>query len=240
MKKILNNLPLDLQCYLSKIYALTFRPKYYRWLKNLRHENGSNGYSLRPFLKDRCIFIHIPRCAGVSICKSLFGGLAGGHLTIRDYQVAFSVNEFKKFFKFTVVRNPWERIVSAFFFLKGGGMNDRDRMWAEKNLAQFNDFNVFVREWLNEETLMSYYHFRPQTHFFCVGKTPLVDLIIRYENLSHDFGLVSKKIGRQVVLKRINKSNHLDYRRIYDDLSVEKIANLYSLDIELLGYTFDV
>jgi len=54
-----------------------------------------------PFDRYQCIFVHIPKTAGVSICRSLFENLAGGHTTIAKYQIIFSKKEFDRYFKFT-------------------------------------------------------------------------------------------------------------------------------------------
>ncbi|MFP4354891.1 MAG: sulfotransferase family 2 domain-containing protein [Phycisphaerae bacterium] len=78
-------------------------------------------YTFYPFDKYRCIFVHIPKAAGVSVCQTLFGNLAGGHDTIEKYQKVFSWSDYKRYFKFTFVRNPWDRLASAYRFLRKGG-----------------------------------------------------------------------------------------------------------------------
>jgi hypothetical protein len=37
-------------------------------------------YTLRDFKSMECVFIHVPRAAGTSICQALFGHSAGGHV----------------------------------------------------------------------------------------------------------------------------------------------------------------
>ena len=68
-----------------------------------------------------CIFIHIPKCAGNAVQKSLFGEVVFGHQTIRQYQLALGSSEYRKAWKFAITRDPFERIVSAWRFLKNGG-----------------------------------------------------------------------------------------------------------------------
>ncbi|HSH75802.1 MAG TPA: sulfotransferase family 2 domain-containing protein, partial [Longimicrobiales bacterium] len=112
------------------VRRLTFRllrRRSYRSLQRLRSEVTEDGYTLRSFDDRRCIFVHIPKCAGFSVARSLFGNLAGGHLTVRKYQMIYRRREFSEYFKFTFVRNPWDRVVSAFFFLKEGGVNEVDK-----------------------------------------------------------------------------------------------------------------
>ena len=83
-----------------------FAPQMFRDLEQFRAGTRAGPYSLQPFDRLRCIFVHIPKAAGVSVCRGLFGGLAGGHAHIGVYQLAFSHLEFSSYFKFAFVRNP--------------------------------------------------------------------------------------------------------------------------------------
>jgi hypothetical protein len=67
--------------------------------------------------------VHVPKTAGVAISLALFGNLAGEHASIRDYQTIYPKSVFERYVRFTFVRNPWDRLLSAFSFLKSGGMN---------------------------------------------------------------------------------------------------------------------
>ena len=95
-----------------------------------------------------CIFIHIPKCAGNAVQQSLFGEIIFGHQTIRQYQLALPRNVYRNAWKFTVTRDPWERIVSAWRFLKGGGFHEHDAEYFEENLSQYPSFDHFVNDWL--------------------------------------------------------------------------------------------
>ena len=63
-----------------------------------------------------------PKCAGNAVQKSLFGEVVFGHQTIRQYQVALPKVTYQNAWKFTIVRDPFERVVSAWRFLKAGGL----------------------------------------------------------------------------------------------------------------------
>jgi hypothetical protein len=144
-----------------------FAPAYHRHFQALRLADTNRGRSLKPFDVHRCIFVHITKCAGISVSRSLFGNLGGAHLRIPHYQLIFSAHEFSCYFKFTFVRNPWARLVSAFLFLKGGGANSADRAWAQQNLSRFADFDTFVRRWIAPHNVLSWKHFVPQHRFLC-------------------------------------------------------------------------
>src|SRR5258708_2253062 len=80
----------------------------------------------------RCIFIHIPKPGGSSMAAALFGE-ASRHVPYFEYEQA-NPRKFRQFFKFAFVRNPWDRLVSTYWFLRKGGVNEQDRRWAEQNL----------------------------------------------------------------------------------------------------------
>jgi hypothetical protein len=194
------------------------------------------------FDRHRCIFVHVPKCAGISLVRSLFGDFDCGHTNLRRYQIMFAPAEFNQYFKFTIVRNPYDRLVSAFLFLKKGGVNDKDKQWAEKNLAAYDTFDAFAREGLSKRNIRLALHFRPQSEFICVRKNrPGLDFFGYYENLPADFAFISRKLGINATLAEANRnaSREKDYRQYYTDASRKIVADLYAADLRILGYDFD-
>lgn len=129
--------------------------------------------------KYKSIFIHIPKTGGVSVCEALYGDQIG-HRKIKDLKL-YDKKRFKNYFKFTFVRNPWARTVSAFHFLKQGGFDERDKEWANKNLSGINNFTEFV-ERLGEsqvfkDNIFKKNHFTPETEFICINSKVEVDFI---------------------------------------------------------------
>lgn len=212
-------------------------PGRYLELRTLRQIEGE--YSLRGFDRNRCIFIHIPKCAGIAINKSLFQNNGGGHLTLTQYSFAFTPAEFDRYFKFTVVRHPLDRLVSTYFFLKSGGFDTEDAKWSLENLSGIRSFEEFVLEWLTEDRIWSKTHLVPQHWFLedCWGEIPL-DFIGRYEQLSSDFGYIRQVLDRpDVELVRLNQSKHRPYSEYYNKETSRKVAELYSKDMALFGYS---
>ena len=236
-KKPLNTLPHNLKRQLWRLSN--------RWERNkfdtLRYV-GDGRYSLGPFDELNCIFIHIPKAAGISICHALFGNLGGGHTTISKYELIYPKSDFDQRFKFTVVRNPWDRVVSAFYFLKDGGFGDENPQWLEQNIYKHKDFESFVINGLASKVVQEKLHFKPQVLFLqndC-GKIP-VDFICKFENLNDDLAAISKRLGIESTLEHNNKTQgrkKTSYRDQYNEKTKEIVRKIYKIDIESFEYDF--
>ncbi|PTB82515.1 hypothetical protein C9933_01775, partial [Methylophaga nitratireducenticrescens] len=162
---IIKNLPIPLYLRLKRYHFRIFHNSKYKNFQAQRKKITSDGFSYKPFDDLKAIFVHIPKCAGISINKSLFGNLAGRHTTLDDYIKIFEPKAIENYFKFTIVRNPWDRVVSAYFFLLKGGLNSQDKTFFDQELSGYPDFDSFVRNWLNKENIWKWHHFRPQFHY---------------------------------------------------------------------------
>lgn len=227
--------------------------------------------------KYKCIFIHVPKVAGQSI-ERVFLRLHGlnwdqrgalllrpneypelgpprlAHLKASEYISCGYVSQekFQTYFKFSFVRNPWDRIVSEYKFRKYPF-----RM----------DFKTFLFSHLPEPGWTdSYRHIIPQYEFLYEDGVCLVDFIGRFENLSRDFGCVCKKL--QIELgplphanstsnhkkknkglikylsglssdKRWRKNTFDHYSEYYDNESKEYVGNMYKQDIMAFNYNFE-
>lgn len=215
-------------------------PRMYENLQRKRRIVTSTSYSLKPFDDTKSIFIHIPKCAGVSVNRTLYGNLAGGHRTFEQYLGAFEPRNVLDYFKFTIVRNPWDRLVSAFHFLREGGFSEKDRALAESEFSAYSDFDAFVREWLSPENLWKFPHFTPQHHFILERQRKIkLDYIGLFENLEADFSDIARRIGIDGKLEGSNRSSHRNYRDYYTEETKAFVAGVYAEDIALFGYEFN-
>lgn len=208
-------------------------------LRRLRMAPDAEDYCLAPFDENRCIFVHIPKTAGISLCTALFECKGGGHLTARAYRALFGSRAFGAYFKFTFVRNPWDRLVSAYTFLSQGGANERDRRWAASVLGRFGSFDEFVLRWLDERSVYAQIHFVPQWEFVVNGQGQVcMDFVGRFERLAEDFEYVIDQLGRVCTLPLANASQRSDYRDYYSSASRRRVAEVYRRDVEQFGYCF--
>lgn len=229
---------------LLRLYTRAAHPAEMAEYRRLRAvvPRSAEDISLKPFVERRAIFFHIPKCAGLSVSRELFGCRGGGHMGLHAYRHAFTAREFARFYKFTFVRNPWDRLVSAYFFLKDGGLNADDRQSAEASITRFPDFTAFVEDFIAREDFGRVLHLRSQHSFLCTSpeSPPAVDFIGRFERIAEDFATVSRALGLNKVLPRHNAgaSRPEGYRQLYTDRTAEIVAQAYARDIALFGYSF--
>jgi hypothetical protein len=138
-------------------------------------------------------------------------------------------------FKFTFVRNPFDRAVSSWKF---GGWKPR---YAWK--CSFAEFVKRIQSWDLENPKTwnerSWHCCSQYTHLVNDNGNILVDFIGRFENLQEDFNIVCDKIGiSKQKLPHKNKTKHKHYTEYYDDETREIVAEKYAKDIEYFGYEF--
>lgn len=239
-RKLLAALPVGLYLQLRRWDYKRAHRVQFNHLQQLRNMTTEDGYSFKPLDVKQAIFVHIPKCAGVSINKAIFGCLGGGHTTFDEYLNVFEPVCIMNYFKFTIVRNPWSRLVSAYSFLNNGGFNSNDSEWFRQELGHFHDFDDFVKNWLNKRNIWKWPHFRPQYHYILErhGKINL-DFIGFMENISKDFSYIANRVNVKCVLQPSNESEHYSYMQYYNDETRNIVAETYAEDIAMLGYTFD-
>ncbi len=200
---------------------------------------SSNETSLIGYDKLKCIFVHIPKTAGISITNAFFQNMGGSHRTIKNYLLYFNNKDFKNYYKFCFVRNPWDRLVSSYIFLKNGGMHEGDSKWAKKHLSNCKDFEDFVINFLHNKAVLNYIHFKPQFEFISFMNKILVDKIYKFEDIQSSVDELNKILNTEVILKHQNKSQKAKgYKKYYNDETMKIVANLYKKDIILFDYKF--
>jgi len=195
-------------------------------------------YSIRPFDRHHCIFVHLPKTGGISVSTSLFGNLAGGHRSLADYREIFGDDLLAAYFKFAFVRNPWDRLLSAYRFLLAGGKTREDRRWAQVHLTAYSCFEDFVMRGLHRPEVLDWIHFRPQWRFVTLPgqAAPTLDFIGRFERLGTDFAAVADRLGIEATLRHLNRSSDSGFAAAYTPAAVARVGEIYARDIELFGY----
>ena len=109
--------------------------------------------------------MHIPKTAGTSILTCLMGKKVNrDHGTYYDFKRIDS-DRFNLYFKFCFVRNPYDRAVSAYEYLKNGGNQSSDLYYKKLIENKYPSFEKFVLEYLDNDKVHEMLLFRPQYLF---------------------------------------------------------------------------
>ena len=190
------------------------------------------------FHKHKCIFTHIPKNAGTSVSKTLFNNNTISHTPISWFQLT-EPDLFDQYFKFCIVRNPWDRILSSYTYFKSGAAKKKGKDWSDFT-NNFPTFDDFISKWLTRENTDRSVIFTPQYKFICdkLGY-PCMDLIARFENLEEDFKVICSRFSINEKLPQLNASTkRKHYASYYSDKSRQLVEDVYSRDIELFNYSF--
>ena len=199
---------------------------------------------LKDFLRNQCIFIHIPKTAGNSVADAIFEHGTPGHKTVREYRRVLG-RKFWSYYKFTFVRNPYARLVSAYDFLKKGGHPDypRDRQFSNEVLSAYDDFSDFVLRWLHPDKIdWPVNHFYPQVYFLTLDNSLAVDFIGRMESLDDDFATIKMRLRKDVSLpkKNITPGQRKPLASYYQkDAVIHRVQTVYAADFERLDYRLE-
>lgn len=178
-------------------------------------------------LKDkRIIFVHAPRTSGTSIEKSILNGRlvkdSMKHLRASQFQKMF-LDNWDQFYKFTIVRNPWDRVISMYhqpYFKDIGFLSG-------KTLKHFLD-NYKPAPWEHGIQCSDY------------ADTDM-NLIIKFED--REDGLEKLFLETQIrvdsnVKERSTNRDKKHYSDFYDDETREIVSSMFSEDIKRFNYDF--
>jgi len=197
-------------------------------------------------IEQKCIFVHVPKTGGQSVEQAFLNqnGLSWdaraalllkkntninkgpkrlAHLLASEYVELGYVSQhfFDTSFKFSFVRNPWDRMVSSYHYQK----------------HNCRSFKEYVQQ-IDVTARM----LRPQSDFLvdASGKL-LIDFLGRFEHLEADFQAICSKLGlEQASLpKRNMTARRSAYHSYYDAESRSIVAELYKEDTERFDYRFE-
>ena len=192
----------------------------------------------RAFERHQCVFIHVPKCAGSSVCSALLDGRWPGHLPYYWYQQQFP-EHCERSFNLAFVSDPLERAYSAYNYLRGNHMSARD-LHAQGVVCSYRDFDHFVGNWLHPDNLRRQLHFAPQTDFLTdhMGRMAM-DFLGRQESLEQDFQQLCERLGVTSSLPHLHVSLGRRNEPVREFCSLRTrrlVRRAYQRDYEVLGY----
>lgn len=211
-------------------------------------------------LKHKFLFVHMPKTAGNAIQNILlkysedqmvvsklkhdgverFGVTSEygtkKHTKLFDYKKVLSPEVYEGLFKFTIVRNPWDRVVSRYFFKKMKREFEKGRSAAEIEEMPF-DRKEFIRVIGTTPTLENFLLENPGRGKIDFLKDTDIDFFIRFEHLQEDFDEVCARLDLpKESLPVRNQSKHKDFRSYYDDKTRKLVLERHRNEIEYFGY----
>ncbi len=206
------------------------------------------------------IFVHIPKTGGTAMALALearakaddimigdtpkavkrrgrvkgveTAGRLWKHSTLADAEGLITRSDMADLYTFTLVRNPWDRLVSYYHWL-------REQTFAHEAvaLAQSNTFSEFLNAPLTTSTFKA----NPYSSYMTDGAgVEHADHYIRLEHLVEDLEPLSKHLGFILEMPVANESSRTrDWRGFYSDADAGLVANICARDIAAHGYVFD-
>ena len=191
----------------------------------------------------KCILIHIPRCAGTSMEVDINGqnwwNTPGGDKTkhlIASTAKKIYAEYWNDYFKFSFVRNPWDRMVSMAKYPSYGVKLSKGDINLGGYFKRFSPIEVDTRSESGKDK------FKPIKNAVYLNiLNEELDFIGKFENLQEDWAKVCKFIGKKncsLINDKKHRSNHNHYTTYYNDKTREIVQRAYAEDIKRFGYKY--
>jgi len=180
------------------------------------------------------IFIHINKTAGTSIGNAI-GLPIKHHQTAREVIAKIGRDKWNEAYKFTLVRNPWDKVVSHYEYRR-----KRNKTGLASNEIPFPEW---VRKTYGPDKDPLFYNnpkaFQPQVEWLKDDKGEIsIDFIGKFESIDEDFRQIRNAIGVDADLPHLNASKRPGYQHYYDDETRKIVEQWFHEDIERFGYRF--
>ena len=148
---------------------------------------------------------------------------------LKPLEEKFEYNIFDNFYKFAVIRNPFDLIVSDYFWRKNSNFMKEKSF--DEIIQELKDNKYQTYSLLNLNKLMD----MKQENILC-------DYIIKYENLNEELLKVFNKLkipfnGKlEIFKKRFDRDR--DYQKFYNESSKKLVENVFFKEINMFNYNF--
>jgi len=181
----------------------------------------------------KCIFVHIPKTGGTSIIKAL-DMKRTTHKTAKELKEEY--DEWDDFFSFSIVRNPWDRMVSIYFHFKR--VNEKPII--KKKVDIPSTFSDFIYEFNEKKIKFNTILYQQQADWiYDDNQNLLVNQIYKFENYSDEVEKIFNKLGIKKKLTHERRTIHEHYSTYYAEETINIVKNLFEKDIILFGYEYE-
>ena len=198
----------------------------------------------------RFVFIHIPNTGGKSLRQCLE---QQGHVTFDEYKEwkwlhptnktmhltynqmynLYTKEQMTDYYKFTIIRNPWELATSNFYGKKemsAAGKTSKDKVWRDR--LHGHTFET----WMMGQDLSN-----ASQKKWCVDDNDnvIIDKFIKFEEYETVVDFLKDQFGISLEMNRTNsRSVKRDYRKEWTQTMLDKFNPNIQWEIDERGYTF--
>lgn len=191
-----------------------------------------------------CTFIHIPKTGGNSVTNWLQTNFnttvtkGKQHATVFEAKDRLGLDDIG--WTYCVVRNPWDWVVSWYEFrlmtnryyldlaLKGTPRHKQSREVCEDNLKRLESLGFIG--WAKKGKFKIQHNWAKD-----------VDIIMKLDKIEEDFKFIQEKLNCFEPLPLLNKTHsrkEKDYRKYYDNYTIDLVKEKCKIDIENYGFEF--
>lgn len=206
----------------------------------------------------RLIFVHIPKTGGNSIKALLRAHLTDVEKIGKQHDLAAwhcrELPDWEGCFKFAVVRNPWDRLLSWHSYmvvrgrpppwhrrLRGRDRRSRIARYTWRQGRSFEDFVLRCTDVIDDAKAgRRCYAWDQVAYLTDADGRWLVDFVGRFERFAADVQGAFARVGlHDVVVPHTNTSAHRHYSHYYTDRLRDVVAQRFARDIAAFGYQFE-
>lgn len=206
--------------------------------------------------KTNFIFFHLYKCGGNSFRKVItdlkiptneWGGVHGLPLDVKKhYELNVGMDKFENLFKFTFIRNPFDFLVSTYFYGKSYPNHFMHRPIVENNMTM----EEFVLYYSN----VRLEHQNPSKRPFGSNKVvtfkdwlldengnEIMDYVGKLETMDKDIKVIFEKLNLPISkapIINVNPNRDKDYRKYYNDKSRALVESAFDWSLRKYDYTF--
>ena len=151
-----------------------------------------------------------------------------GHMSWADIKAEYANDAWwKNSYKFTIERNPWDKVVSSYFW--------------HKKIKPHEYLYMEFEEYILKSPLLPYDY-----SLYANRGTVQVDKIYKYEKLNEMYEDLNDRFYLDIKPEHVEKTKLKadirkirDYKELHTPKTIDFVANKFAPVIKLMGYTYD-
>tara|TARA_Y100000296_G_C5120514_1_gene230163 strand:+ start:139 stop:879 length:741 start_codon:yes stop_codon:yes gene_type:complete len=224
---------------------------------------------IRQKTMDKIAFLHIPKTGGTSVehtIQRVWGSAQERHYNVRQMQEVLENEDINEYKIFTVVRNPFDRIISTWRWWVYHHDGHYSIPYLEQYIVPrttFKEYVMMIKEYFkgnintennsskviinSERAPLSVSHIEKLDWWLVKDDGSLVECdFLRFENLNNEWRKYKETLP---IFKELNIKHRLphkngtglmpitrDRKKLYDDETYEIISEIYKDEIEMFNY----